>query len=117
MRGRRPGDGHDRREAELRDVSSSELERYLEEEERLVLVLFWTAGCQPCRQLRAELASVGSEVAELFAVDADLELEAVRRHGVSAFPTLVFYKRGRELHRLHGGALPASTHAPLSSGR
>ncbi len=109
MRGGRPGDGHGHREAQLRDVSGSELERSLAEEERLVLAAFWTPGCEPCRELRASLQAIGGEVAAVLAVNADLEVEAVSRHRVEEFPTLVFYKGGRELYRLKGGALPAST--------
>jgi len=81
-----------------------------------VLVLFWRPGCQPCRELRAELTPLEAGVAEMLAVDADEEPDAVRRHGVTTFPTLVFYKRGRELHRLRGGSLPASTRALLAAG-
>ena len=114
MRGGRPGDGHGHREAQLRDVSGTELERALEEDERLVLAAFWTPGCEPCRELRASLQAVGGEVAAVLAVNADLEMEAVRRHRVEEFPTLVFYKGGRELYRLKGGALPASTRTMLS---
>ena len=114
MRGGRPGDGHGHREAQLRDVSGTELERALAEDERLVLAAFWTPGCEPCRELRASLQAVGGEVAAVLAVNADLEMEAVRRHRVEEFPTLVFYKGGRELYRLKGGALPASTRTMLS---
>ncbi|HEY4867379.1 MAG TPA: thioredoxin family protein, partial [Candidatus Dormibacteraeota bacterium] len=102
MRGGRPGDGHGHREAQLRDVSGTELERALAEDERLVLAAFWTPGCEPCRELRASLQAVGGEVAAVLAVNADLEMEAVRRHRVEEFPTLVFYKGGRELYRLKG---------------
>ncbi|TMC01742.1 MAG: thioredoxin family protein [Chloroflexi bacterium] len=89
MRRRRPGDGDDRRAAELTglaDVTAAELDDLLRREERLVLV-----------------------VCAIVAVEAGDAPEAVRRHGVTVFPTLVFFKRGRELHRLRGGALPEST--------
>jgi len=55
------------------------------------------------------LQAIGGEVAAVLAGNADLEVEAVSRHRVEEFPTLVFYKGGRELYRLKGGALPAST--------
>jgi thioredoxin 1 len=109
VRGRRPGHGDGRREAQLRDVSSGELELSLREEERLVLVVFWAPGCEPCRELRSELAALHTDTAALLAVNADQQPEAVRRHGVGQYPTLIFYKHGRELRRVRGGALPAST--------
>jgi len=87
VRRRRPGDGDDRRAAELTglaDVTAAELDDLLRREERL-------------------------DVCAIVAVEAGDAPEAVRRHGVTVFPTLVFFKRGRELHRLRGGALPEST--------
>ncbi|WP_350341409.1 thioredoxin family protein [Candidatus Nephthysia bennettiae] len=112
MRRRRPGHGHDRREAQLaglQDVSGGELERRLHEDPRLVLVAFWTPGCEPCRELRGQLSGLETEVATLLAVNADREPQAVAEHGVEVFPTLVFFKGGQELRRIRGGALPAST--------
>jgi thioredoxin 1 len=118
VRGRRPGHGDDRREAELaglQDVSGSELERTLLEDSRLVLVAFWTPGCEPCRELRGQLSGLETEVATILAVNADQEREVVEEHGVDVFPTLVFFKGGQELRRIRGGALPASTLRMLGS--
>jgi thioredoxin 1 len=118
--GRRPGDGDDRRAPELSDLldlSAADLEDLLRREDRLLLVDFWTAGCEPCRELRSQLQALAEEHRDLcavVAVDADHEPAAVERHRVREFPTLVFFKRGRELHRLKGGALPASTLRLLS---
>ena len=114
MRRRRPGDGDDRRAPQLSaltDVGAAELEDLLRREARLVLVEFWTPGCEPCRELRPrlrELAERHSDVC-VVAVDADGYPDAVQRHAVRVFPTLLFFKRGHELHRLRGGALPEST--------
>jgi thioredoxin 1 len=80
-----------------------------------VLAAFWTPGCEPCRQLRAELRDLETEVASVAAVNGEEEPEAIRRHGVETFPTLVFFKGGVELQRLRGGALPASTRRLLGS--
>jgi thiol-disulfide isomerase/thioredoxin len=81
-----------------------------------VLVAFWTPGCEPCRELHASLDGLDGEVAAVVAVNADNELDAVREHRVDDFPTLVFYKKGRELYRLKGGALPATTLELLGIG-
>jgi len=118
VRRRRSGDGDDRRAPELTpldgltDVTAAELEDLLRREERLVLVEFWTRGCEPCRELRRrlrQLAERHADVCIVVAVDADEQPEAVDRHAVRVFPTLAFFKHGRELHRLKGGALPEST--------
>ena len=74
-----------------------------------MLVAFWTPGCEPCRELRGQLSGLETEVVTILAVNADQEREVVEEHGVDVFPTLVFFKRGQELRRIRGGALPAST--------
>jgi thioredoxin 1 len=123
VRGRRPGDGDDRRApelTELKDIAGDELEDLLRHEERLVLVEFWTRGCEPCRELRGrlqELAARHGDVCQVVAVEAGEAPDAVDRHRVHAFPTLVFFKRGRELRRLRGGALPESTLRLLEESR
>lgn len=76
------------------------------------MVEFWTPGCEPCRELRPQLERLAAEHAEVcrvVAVDAGRESDAAARHGVRELPTVVFFKKGRELHRFKGGALPAST--------
>jgi thioredoxin 1 len=121
VRGRGPGHGDDRRAPELSalaDVSAGELEDLLGREERLVLVDFWTPRCEPCRELRPQLDALAAEhgeVCAVVAVDTEREPAAAVRHDVREFPTLVFFKQGRELHRLKGGALPASTLRFLST--
>jgi|SRR5437660_1429086 thioredoxin-like negative regulator of GroEL len=97
----------------MRDVSAVELDQLLRDEERLVLVEFWHPRCEPCRELRRALDTLGEEVCATLAVDGDREPGAVVRHGIADFPTLLFFKHGRELYRFKGGALPASTLARL----
>jgi len=114
VRRRRPGDGDDRRAPQLSalaDIGAAELEDLLRREDRLVLVEFWTRGCEPCRELRPRLHELAERHRDVcvVAVDADEHPGAVRRHAVRIFPTLLFFKRGQELHRLKGGALPEST--------
>jgi thioredoxin-like negative regulator of GroEL len=122
VRRRRPGDGDDRRAAELSqvaDVTAAELEDLLRREDRLVLVDFWTPDCEPCRELRRRLEDLAAREPDLcvvVAVEAGSERAAVLRHRVTEYPTLVFFKRGRELHRLKGGALPESTLRLLAEG-
>jgi thioredoxin-like negative regulator of GroEL len=115
VRRRRPGDGDDRRAPELTafaDLTAAELEDLLRREDRLVLVAFLTRGCEPCRELRPrlrELADRHGDECVVAAVEVDDQPDAAARHAVRVFPTIVFFKRGHELHRLKGGALPEST--------
>ena len=77
-----------------------------------MLVGFLTRGCEPCRELRPrlrELAERHGDRCVVVAVEADDHPDAAAGHAIRVFPTLVFFKGGQELHRLKGGALPAST--------
>ena len=92
--------------------TADELERLLGAEDRLVLVAFLDPGCEPCRELRPQLERLAAERGEacsVVVVDASRNVEAVARFDVVIFPTIVFLKRGTELHRFKGGALPPST--------
>ena len=87
------------------------LERVVRDESRLVLALFHSRGCEPCRQILPQiekLASTRAEVCRVLGVDADAHPEVVHRLGVASFPTLVFFREGQEIHRFLGGALPPS---------
>jgi thioredoxin-like negative regulator of GroEL len=95
----------------LREVSEHELDQALRVEERLVFVFFWHERCEPCRELRRE--DLGEEVCLALSLDAGQHAAAAARHRVLEFPTVVFFKRGAELHRFQGGALPPSTLALL----
>ena len=88
----------------------------IEAEPRLVLLGFVHDGCEPCREVEArlrELADGAGEVCRVEIVDAARDRELVGRYRVTEFPTLLFLKRGVEVRRVRGGALPASTLALL----
>jgi thioredoxin-like negative regulator of GroEL len=104
-------------DANLRELHGDALAAFLRDEERLVLLAFLDAGCEPCRELRPQLARLAAEqsgTCAVVTVDAARAPADVERHGVRVFPTLVFLKQGVELHRLRGGALPPSTLALLA---
>lgn len=100
----------------LPELRGDDLAAFLRDEQRLVLLAFLDEGCEPCRELRPQLARLATEHPDTCAVvtvDAARAPADAERHGVTGFPTLVFLKRGVELHRLRGGALPPSTLALL----
>jgi thiol-disulfide isomerase/thioredoxin len=106
-------------DADLPELRGDALDAFLRDEGRLVLLAFLDAGCEPCRELRPQLlrlAAARPESCAVVTVDPARAPADVERFGVRAFPTLVFLKRGVELHRLRGGALPPSTLALLAGG-
>ena len=112
MRGRRTGNGDDRGAPQLTEaVAGDTLGRLIEEEPRLLLVYFWQPGCEPCRELLPQLVKLLERTPDLcrgLSVDVDRQPAAALAHRVSRTPTVAFFKGGAEVHRFHGGALPAS---------
>lgn len=84
--------------------------------ERATLVQFSTAFCQPCRATRRVLADVSATVSGVahVEVDAESQLELVRRLDVRRTPTvLVLDAAGRVVRRASGQPRPADVIAAL----
>ena len=70
-----------------------------------VMVDFWSPGCGPCQMLEPIIMDLASEyegrvkVTELNAAEAG---QTAARHGVMGTPTVLFFKRGREVERVVG---------------
>ncbi len=74
-----------------------------------VLVDFWAPWCGPCKMVAPELAKIASEGAGRWViakVDTEELPSLAQRFGVTAIPTLVLFKAGREVAR-QAGALSA----------
>jgi len=72
-----------------------------------VIVDVWSPGCGPCQQLESVIMDLASEyqgrvkVTELNAAEAG---RTAARYGVMGTPTVLFFKRGREVERVVGFA-------------
>lgn len=70
-----------------------------------VVVDVWSPGCGPCRMLEPLIMDLASaydgrvKVAELNAAEAG---RTAARHGVMGTPTVLFFKKGREVERVVG---------------
>lgn len=72
-----------------------------------VLVDFYSDTCVPCKRLAPRLARLEAELggALLVAkVNVGFDLELAERYGVTASPTLLIFREGKELAR-HQGVL------------
>lgn len=79
---------------------------------RVQWVVFSTANCVPCRELKADLAlnltkkagwKVGmAETNYVRLVDAEKFPELAKRYGVTCYPTLVLLSDSREVERVEG---------------
>ena len=70
-----------------------------------VVLDVWSPGCGPCRMLEPLIMDLASaydgrvKVAELNAAEAG---RTAARHGVMGTPTVLFFKKGREVERVVG---------------
>ncbi len=86
------------------EVSSEELEELLKRE-RAVLLDFYSEWCQPCRMLAPVLEELAAKLAgkvKIAKINANRNPEASMRYGVRGVPTLIFFRDGREVHRVVG---------------
>ena len=85
-----------------------ENERILSEvlkNEKLVIVDFFAEWCGPCQMLSPILIEIEkeySEKLEIYKVNVDESQECAMRYGVTAMPTLLFFKNGEEVERQVG---------------
>ena len=74
------------------------------QDSKLVIVDFWATWCGPCRMLAPVIEELAGEHPEVqFAkLDVDQVPDVAMRFGVSAIPTVVLFKAGKEVQRFVG---------------
>jgi len=66
---------------------------------------FYQASCPPCRALDPRLERIAQHYADrlpVYRVDIDRDLAVAERFGVASIPTVLVFRRGREVARLDG---------------
>ncbi len=71
----------------------------------LAMVDFWATWCGPCKLMSPiveKLAALYDGKAVIGKVETDSEMELAQKYGISAIPTLIFFKNGVEFERKVG---------------
>jgi thioredoxin len=81
----------------------------------ITLVDFTAPWCAPCRAIAPVLEQLAEEAEDLtvVALDVDASPELASAYGVTSFPTLIFFRDGRVVHRLVGARGLASLREEL----
>ncbi|CAG99773.1 thioredoxin TRX2 [Kluyveromyces lactis] len=90
-------------------TSASEFEKALTDD-KLVVVDFFATWCGPCKMIAPMLEKFAKEYegkATFLKVDVDELPDVAKNNDVSAMPTLVFFKSGKEISRVLGANLAA----------
>jgi thioredoxin 1 len=89
------------------DLSDAEFQSHVLESEQPVLVDFQTSTCAPCRAIAPLLETLGQKYAgkmKIVKINCDDNQENAQTYGVRAFPTLLFFKKGKVVDQLVGAA-------------
>jgi len=95
--------------------TEDELEVVLEEAgDALVVVDFFAEWCGPCKKIAPAIEELASKQMRrskpkvlFYKVDVDQSRELAAASGVKSMPTLQFFRKGKKVHEIVGGDLPA----------
>ena len=93
----------------LPEVTDSNFQAEVIENDKAVLVDFWAPWCGPCRVIAPSLEEIASEREdlEIKKLNVDDNQATAARYNVMSIPTLILFKGGEPAHQIVG-ALPKS---------
>ena len=92
----------------LPDVTDTNFQAEVLENDKPVLVDFWAPWCGPCRVIAPSLEEIADEQADslrIVKLNVDENQQTAARYGVMSIPTLIVFKNGEAAHTIIG-ALP-----------
>ncbi len=86
-------------------LTEDNFEREVLKSEQPVLVDFWADWCAPCHRIAPAIEELAHEFdgsARIAKLNVDEEPELARRYGVRSIPSLLFFRSGEAVDRIHG---------------
>ena len=86
-------------------VNSDSLKRHIQQSGVPVLVDFWAPWCGPCKSfapIYSNFARKAEPRLRLLKIDTEANQAAAAQYGIRSIPTLMLFKRGKELARVSG---------------
>jgi thioredoxin 1 len=89
----------------IKEIGQEEFKTIVELGKGLFLVDFWAPWCGPCRMIAPVLEKLAEEYANrltILKVNVDENEALARQFGISAIPTMVFFKDGKKIDQVIG---------------
>lgn len=92
-------------------------ETEIAESGKLVIADFYSDSCVPCKRMSPLLAEAEEqrENVKLVKLNINFDADTAVKYGVSAVPTLIFFKDGKEVSQLTGAVKRAELEAAIEA--
>ena len=86
------------------EITSREFDETINSNKKLVIIDFWASWCMPCVMMAPVIESLAEKMKSIkFAkIKVDDNQELANKFEVSSIPTLIIFKKGKEIARING---------------